>query len=74
MGKMEGRVGRKIGKVEGWKVDKYGKKRDGRGERKKIEKMRSKGRMKCLNEEGLEERERLKERCEGRLERRKVGR
>ena len=43
-------------------------------ERKKIERMRSKGRMKCLNEKGLEERKRLKERCEERLERRKVGR
>ena len=61
----EGRVGGKIGKVEGWKVDKYGKKRSGRVERKKIERMRSKGRMKCLNEEGLEERERLKERLKG---------
>ena len=47
---------------------------EGRVKRKKIERMRRKGRIKCLNEEGLEEKERWKEGWEGRLERRKVGR
>ena len=47
---------------------------EGRVERKKIERMRRKGRIKCLKEEGFEERERWKEGWEGRLERRKVGR